>query len=209
MKSTRRNLRIAIAAACLLFAVCTYATAQRVVTEDPATFLANHEPELAQANPARKFYLISYLAPAALAANQVEKARSYAEQLLTLGQEMQTVPGFGPSLLSDGTHIGNMVLGQIAFLNGDIQGAKEHLLEAGKVPGSSVLKSFGPDMLLAKELIGKGERDTVLKYFDLCATFWQNDRGRLADWKQVVKQGGEPNFGSNDGGVFRTWRFAK
>ena len=209
MKSTTRNLRIAIAAACLLFAVCTYASAQGVVTEDPAKFLANHEPELAQANQIKKFYLISNLAPAALAANQVEKARLYAEQLLELGQAMQTTPRFGPSLLSDGTHIGNMVLGQIAFLNGDIQGAKERLLQAGDVPGSSTLNSFGPDMLLAKELIGKGSRDTVLKYFDLCAKFWQNDRGRLADWKQVVKHGGEPNFGANDGRVFRLWRFVK
>ena len=206
---SKQSLRIAIVSAMVLLAACTYAHAQGKVTEDPGKFLANHEPELEQADPTRKFFLISNLAPAALAANQVDKARTYAEQLMTMGQSMQNMPGFGPTFLSDGTHIGNMVLGQIAFLNGDIPSAKEHLLKAGEVSGSPVLGSFGPDMLLAKELISKGERDTVLKYFDLCATFWRNDRGRLADWKQVVKQGGEPNFGSTAGRVFRVWQFAK
>ena len=206
---SKQSLRMAFFSALILFAAATCASAQGKVTEDPAKFLANHEPELEQADPARKFYLISNLAPAALAANQVDKARTYAEQLMTMGQSMQNTPGFGPTFLSDGTHIGNMVLGQIAFLNGDISRAKEYLLKAGEVSGSPVLGSFGPDMLLAKELIGKGERDTVLKYLDLCATFWRNDRGRLADWKQVVKQGGEPNFGSTAGRVFGVWQFAK
>lgn len=205
----RQSLRIAIVSALVLFAAASSAGAQGKVTEDPNTFLANHEPELAQADSAKKFYLISNLAPAALAANQVEKARTYAEQLMTMGQSMQNMPGFGQTFLSDGTHIGNMVLGQIAFLNGDVQSAKEYLLKAGEVFGSPVLGSFGPDMMLAKELIGKGERETVLKYFDLCATFWKSDRGRLADWTQVVKQGGEPNFGSTAGRVFRVWQFAK
>jgi hypothetical protein len=209
MLSYKRNLLTAIVSGWVLLSACAYAGAQGVVTQDPAQFIANHEPELDGANQARKFYLISNLAPAALAANQIDKARSYAEQLLAMGQAMQSQPGFGPSFYGNGTHVGNVVLGQIAYLNGDIKAAKEHLLEAGKVSGSPNLNSFGPDMLLAKELVAKGERETVLKYLDLCATFWKNDRGRLETWKQNINQGEEPNFGSNVGYVFDIWRFAK
>jgi hypothetical protein len=204
----RYILRLSVVAVCVFFAAYTNVIAQGVVTQDPAQFLASHEPELSQVNQARKFYLITNLGPAALAANQIEKARSYAEQSLAMGQALQSQPGFGPSLYSQGTHVGNVVLGQIAYLSGDIKGAKEHLLQAGNVTGSPSLNSFGPDMLLAKELAAKGESETVIKYLDLCASFWQNDRGRLEIWKKNLKQGEAPNF-DNLGVVFDLWRFAK
>jgi hypothetical protein len=48
--------------------------------------------------------------------------------------------------------------------NGDIEEAKKQLLLAGKTPSSPQLNSFGPNMILAKELLDKGEKDTVLHY---------------------------------------------
>lgn len=204
------NFRTVIAAAGILFTISAYAGAQdRRETTDPNEFLAKHEAELEQAGQSRKLYLLLAMAPAALAANKIEKARSYADQLFAMGEAMQAMPGFGPSMLADSTHVGHMVLGQIAFLNGDIKGAKENLVAAGKVPGSPVLNSFGPEMLLAKELIGKGERETVLAYLDLCGSFWQNERGRLESWKQTINEGQEPDFGANNGRVFRIWQFVK
>jgi hypothetical protein len=50
-------------------------------------------------------------------------------------------------------------------------------------------------MLLAKELLEKGEPDAVLEYFDLCARFWKE--GRLEVWARKVRPGEIPDFGAN------------
>src|SRR5262249_1961283 len=110
-----------------------------------AQFLAAHESELQSTTSSRQLYLLGYMAPAALAANDIEKARTYSQELMALGVAQQNFPGFGPGLFSNTTHIGNIVLGQIALTNGDANSAKEHLLAAARVPGSPSLGSFGPD----------------------------------------------------------------
>jgi hypothetical protein len=51
-------------------------------------------------------------------------------------------------------------------------------------------------MTLAKELLEKGAREAVIKYFQLCASFWKN-RPELGQWTATVKGGGIPNFGAN------------
>jgi hypothetical protein len=81
--------------------------------------------------------------------------------------------------------------------NGQIEQAKKYLLEAGKSPGSPQMDSFGPNMSLAKDLLEKGERDTVLQYFDLCRKFWKMDYGKLDQWSNEVKAGEIPDFGAN------------
>ena len=61
--------------------------------------------------------------------------------------------------------------------------------------------SFGPTMVLAKELLEEGEKDVVLQYFDLCEKFWiagpANPGNKLKEWREVVKAGGVPDFGMN------------
>ena len=52
-------------------------------------------------------------------------------------------------------------------------------------------------MSLAKKLIEKGERDTVIQYFDLCAKFWEMHGKTLEKWTNTVKQGGMPDFEAN------------
>lgn len=158
--------------------------------------------------PRTQLNLLRYLAPAALSAGETEKAADFAERLLTVGKSLENEPGFGPSFKSDSIHIANIVLGRIALANGDIEKAKEFLLVAGQVKGSPTLNSFGPDMLLAKQLIEKNERDTAIKYFALCADFWKMEDGKLEQWKNVVKQGGTPDFKGNLGYITDTWRFA-
>lgn len=59
------------------------------------------------------------------------------------------------------------------------------------------MNSFGPNMLLAKELLEKGERETVLEYFKLCGKFWDLGEEKLAEWSELVKQGKTPDFGAN------------
>ena len=89
------------------------------------------------------------------------------------------------------------MLGRIAVRDGRIAEAKNYLLEAGKSPGSPQMNSFGPNMSLAKDLLEKGERDTVLQYFELCRKFWTMDYGKLDEWSQEVRAGKIPRFGAN------------
>jgi class 3 adenylate cyclase len=64
-------------------------------------------------------------------------------------------------------------------------------------PGSPALGSFGPGMMLANDLLQKGERDTVLEFFALCGTFWTSGSQKLASWADTVRNGGVPNFVAN------------
>lgn len=84
-------------------------------------------------------------------------------------------------------HHGNLILGRIAFAEGDIDEAKSRLILAGKTDGLPQLNSFGPNMLLAKELLEKGETATVLQYFKLCKKFWNSPRRELDRWTDDVK----------------------
>ena len=207
MHTLKKGLALTFCLVGLMLAFAPPASAQR--NTDPAQFLAAHEPELQQPiRDSRKLFLLTILAPAALAAKDFTKARNYANELMALGQSLQNSPGFGPSFYGDATHVGNIVLGQIALQDGDLRSAKEHLFAAARIPGSPTLNSFGPDMKLAEELIEKREPDAATAYFDLCAKFWVNDQGKLQQWKDAVTRGSMPNFGPNLGYILDKWRYA-
>ena len=52
-------------------------------------------------------------------------------------------------------------------------------------------------MSLAKDLLEKGEKETVLQYFDLCRKFWSMGGDKLDQWTKDVKAGQTPDFGAN------------
>jgi hypothetical protein len=97
-----------------------------------------------------------------------------------------------------GVFFGNMIVGRVALRRDkNVALAKASLLAAGKSSGAPTLNSFGPNMSLAKDLIGAGERDVVLEYFTLCRNFWKMGQQKLDDWTAMVKGGGMPDFGAN------------
>jgi tetratricopeptide (TPR) repeat protein len=132
---------------------------------------------------------VTGLAEAALAADDIPKARDYAQRLL---QQAPTSWNYG-----DAVHKGNLVLGRIAVREGRIVEAVAHLRASGVTPGSPVLGSFGPNMSLAKELLERGERDAVLAYFEQCRAFWKMGGPQLDAWTEDVKAGRVPRFGAN------------
>ena len=132
--------------------------------------------------------LLQSLAKVALAANKPQKAKEYAEIMLS---QKSSSWNYGNNI-----HHGNIILGRIALKLDDLEEAKKRLINAGKTPGSPVLNSFGPNMALAKELLQKGEKDVVLKYFELCLKFWYR-KELLHKWSVVVKNGKIPDFGNN------------
>lgn len=133
--------------------------------------------------------LLQNLAKTAFEAGLIDDAKKYAEEML--GDD---APGWNHG---NQIHHGNLILGRIALSSGDVEEAKSRLLLAGKTSGSPQLNSFGPNMLLAKELLAQGENEVVLEYFELCKEFWTSPRRELEQWVDDIKAGRNPRFGGN------------
>jgi tetratricopeptide (TPR) repeat protein len=153
------------------------------------------EYEKAQASDHKemsRFYRLDSLAKAAIKAEDLEKATRYAKESLEGAERFPKDWNHGNAL-----HHGNNVLGLVALKQGDFKLAAEHLMKAGKTPGSPQLNSFGPNMILAKALLEKDGKDAVLEYFELCRKFWKMGGERLDQWTKDVKAGNVPDFGGN------------
>ena len=148
--------------------------------------LALHDLAKAK-NEKQRFHALDGAAKESFVAGQIEEARNYAQELMTLTPKYKGDWNYGNAIQD-----ANLVLGRIALREGNTGAAKKHLLAAGKSPGSPTMDSFGPNMTLAKD-----ERDTVLVYFMLCRKFWKMDYGKLDKWMQEVMDGKTPDFGAN------------
>jgi hypothetical protein len=83
------------------------------------------------------------------------------------------------------------VLGLVAIRQDSLSDARRYLLKSARTPGSPVLASFGPDLQLARELLKKGEKETVLEFLDACRSFWKYGVPRLDSLAAIVRAGGE------------------
>ncbi len=155
--------------------------------------LAGATNKLANAkNSQERFYALNAAAKESFVAGNVDEARKYAQELMTL------LPSFpGDWNYGNAVQDGNLVLGRIAVKEGRIDDAKKHLIAAGNSPGSPQMNSFGPNVSLAKDLLEKGERDIAIQYLELCRKFWKMHQGRLDEWIQEIKDGKIPDFGAN------------
>ncbi len=132
------------------------------------------------------------LAKRAMKAGETDKAEAYAKQLLQMAPQYPKSWNYGNAIF-----YGNVVLGHVALQRGNLEQAGHYLLAAADTPGSPQLDSFGPNMVLAKELLDKGQSDVVLQYFALCRNFWKRDHGRLDEWSATVREGKVPDFRAN------------
>jgi hypothetical protein len=160
--------------------------------ETAAKALIEKEKALENTAESEKFYMLADLAKVALEADEIDKAKSYASELLSSANRYPNDWNYGNAI-----HHGNLILGRIALRLGDLTSAKKYLLSAGNTPGSPQLNSFGPNMSLAKELLEKGEMEVVIKYFQLCANFWEMGKDRLEAWTAAVRTSEMPDFGAN------------
>ncbi len=157
----------------------------------PSQKLSRLEQRSANLTEFQRFLRLPKLAKMALEAGETDKAASYATEVLAAAA---THPGWKAG---DAIHQGNIVLGRLALQQGDLKSAKERLLAAGTTKGSPVLDSFGPNMALAKELLTRGERQSVLEYLSECKQFWKLDKGRIDRWSAEIQGGVVPAFGAN------------
>lgn len=102
----------------------------------------------------------------------------------------------------------NSTLGRIALREDDVAEAKRRLIAAGETSGSPVLNSFGPDFILARELLERKELDAVLTFLDAVERFWGNPQERpeanskavaaanladLEEWRKQIRAGKIPD----------------
>jgi tetratricopeptide (TPR) repeat protein len=136
------------------------------------------------------------LALAALEAGETELAKKHAAETLRKNIDGKNW-NYGNTI-----HNANQILGRGALREGELADAKTYLLKAGATPGSPQLNSFGPQMQLARELLEKGEKETVLQYLDLVSKFWASDKEQselskqhaalIAGWKREIADGKIP-----------------
>jgi hypothetical protein len=120
------------------------------------------------------------------------------ELILDFGQDADDVN------YDSAAHIGNIVLGQVALRENNVQKAAEHLLIAIRAPlrkPTSWLPEI--DTTLARELHSAGQKDAVLEYLKLCEGLWnlKNEKElfeyqsrALKKWQEQIRQGQTPSF---------------
>lgn len=139
-----------------------------------------------------RFYALNRAAKNALAAGKTEEAAKFARELETLALKFKDDWNYGNAIQD-----ANQVLGRIALAKGDVDEAKKRLLASADSKGSPQMNSFGPNMQLAKDLLAKGETETVLKYFERCRKFWEMGGRQLDRWSRDAKAGNSPDFGAH------------
>jgi hypothetical protein len=94
----------------------------------------------------------------------------------------------------DAIYAGNLILAQAALDTNDLAGAKRYLLAAAASPGSKAIEEKGLDTAVARVLLQKGEKDTVLEYLHRGRTLWPKGAQAITRWENAIKAGRQPNF---------------
>lgn len=136
--------------------------------------------------------VFTYLPKAAAAAfhlGRFSDAKHFADRALALAPQFAKDWNYGNAI-----HRGHTVLGLLALGAQDLSSAISELHLSGLTPGSPQLKTYGPTMHLAKELLKVGQVDPVLAYLDQCRVFWVMRDTWLEVWERKVREGRVPNF---------------
>lgn len=150
------------------------------------------QPEL------ERFMRIDRLATEAYGKGRWSEAEALAQEGLVLTERYPRNWNYGNVI-----HNSHQILGLLRLREGKWEEAIESLLAAGRTPGSPQLDSFGPKMMLAAELLRRGEREPILQYLDLVALFWTKksapypevgieNKRLIKQWKAEIKAGRSP-----------------
>jgi len=94
------------------------------------------------------------------------------------------------------TQKANTILGRAALRSGNMSASKQYLLDSSGPAAARDIATYGPMMALARELLEKGERDTVLQYLEKCLILWPRGENTLQNWISDIQKGATPNFGN-------------
>jgi hypothetical protein len=148
-----------------------------------------------------RYSRLPMLASSAVEARELDTATRHANALLARADRALNEPQDWPPhavgidvLYAEPLFYGHIALGQVALVEGDVASAEQHLLLSAETPGSPELGSFGPTMVLAKELLDQGRTQAVVEYLRRCQRFWKADNGRLDKWIQEIEEGRRPDL---------------
>lgn len=151
--------------------------------------------------PVQRAWSLAQIAEAQLYFRDREAAEAHAKEALALLH--RKVDSAGMSVCEEDArefdplvyHRAHIVLGRLALRRGDRASAKEHLLESAHIcKASGVLSTFGPDQMLAKELLLIGERATVIQYFAKTEVFWTSGVERARGFERAIFWGFRPEL---------------
>jgi hypothetical protein len=124
------------------------------------------------------------LTRAAVLAEDWTRVRGTAERVLVDNERCTRTFQYGNAI-----HHANIALGFAALARDDLAAASEHLVRAGRTPGSPQLNSFGPDRDLARALLERGARTAVLGYLAECRRFWAGEEALIDSWCSAIERG--------------------
>lgn len=162
----------------------------RVLT--PEERLLQLEDMMAKQPDLRSTYL-PMAARCALEAGQLEKAETFAKELL---RSAEAAPSAARSSVS--VHAAHILLGSVALQRThDVATAKTELLAASRITSFVEIAKFGPNMSLARDLLASGEQATVLEYLRSFHNLSPEATAKLAGWIKLIQAGAIPDFGAN------------
>lgn len=193
------NSRLSILEACMLLLSTTalfadeveYSRLPAATSQEQALNLRLQKLDglLAEASTYQRYILLDTAAKTALELKQRDLAASYAREIISLAPQFPDDWNFAPAV-----HRANIILGQNALREDDVNSAKYYLLAAGEVPYSEILDAQGADLELANALLARGQRETVARYLKACASFWPRGHARLERWRAQLAAGQVPSL---------------
>lgn len=155
-----------------------------------ARSFAEYEKAIAcKSEESGRYWILPRIANAAFEAGELEKARAFATDLLLLAEQPGDFYQDGPAIFN-----GNLILGRLALKSGNIAEAKRRLVESAKWPDPPSGRYYQPNLTLAKEVLERDERDSVVEFLHLCTSFWQTDDHRTEKWIYEIRNGKTPDF---------------
>lgn len=132
-------------------------------------------------------YTLTDLPQCAVDCDEIDKAKLYADRLLEIVDQH-----LGNRNYSNSIYEAHSALGRIALREGNRDLAKEHLLKSVSVSGSPQLNAFGPDMVLAQELLDVGEKEIIYEFFFRVSIFWKSES--IEVWANQIRNGEIPDL---------------
>lgn len=123
---------------------------------------------------------------AAVLAGDRESAERWAAELFTTPPEWDE---------QGSRRRAHQALGILALRDGDPSAASAQLAAMATAEPGRTGRSFGPQMLLARELLLLGHRQPVLDFLDVIALHWS--AGQCTAWQAEIAAGQIPNFGAH------------
>ncbi len=123
------------------------------------------------------------LAECTLEAGDHARAEDYASELLSRAETEDK-----------NIFYGHQILARVALAEGDVERAKSHLLASAETADCPLWSSTFRSMALAKDLLDRGEQETVRRFLERCALWWPGNAQWLTECVEAIDRREEPIF---------------